>query len=75
MDTVGGEFGVNARRSISATAAMMDVADAGLEDSIVLLARRQLTVSPGLVDPPDISVPRRQARQSKRATLAMGKRA
>ena len=40
---------MNARRSVSAAAAMMDVADAGLENSIVLLTRRQLTVSPSVV--------------------------
>ena len=44
-----GEFGVNAGRSVSATTAMMDVADASLEDSIILSARRQITVSPGVV--------------------------
>ena len=48
-DTVGGKFGVNAGRSVSAAAAMMDVADAVLEDSVVLLSRRQLTVSPSAV--------------------------
>ena len=46
---VGGEFGVNTRRSISTTAALIDIPNAGLEDSIVLLARRQLTVSPDVV--------------------------
>ena len=44
LNTVGGKLGVNTRRSVSAAAVMMDVADAGFEDSIVLLTRRQLTV-------------------------------
>ena len=33
----------------SATTAMMDVADTGLENSIILSTRRQLTVLPGVV--------------------------
>ena len=40
---------MNARRPIGATAALMDVADADLQESIVLLSRRQFTVSPGVV--------------------------
>ena len=46
LDTVSGEFSVNARRPIGAAALVMDVADAGLEESIVLLSRRQVTASP-----------------------------
>ena len=46
MDAVLGEFGVNARCPIGATAALMDVADARLEDIIALPAPRRLTVSP-----------------------------
>ena len=40
---------MNARRPIGAAALVMDVADTGLEHRIVLLSRRQLTVSPGVV--------------------------
>ena len=49
MDAGGGEFGVNPRCSISAAASVMDAADTGLEGSIVLLAGREHTVSPGVV--------------------------
>ena len=49
VHSINSEFGVNTRRSMSATATLMDIANAGLENSIVLLARRQLTAPPDVV--------------------------
>ena len=46
MDTVLGEFGVNARRPVGAAATLMNVADTRLEDIVGLPAPRRLTVSP-----------------------------
>lgn len=42
LNAGGGKLGVNSRRCVSAAVAMMDVADPGLVDSIVLLTRRQV---------------------------------
>ena len=46
VDTVSGELGVNARRPVGTTAALMNVADARLEHIVALPAPRRLAVSP-----------------------------